>query len=199
MRARAVVATVVMAVALAACGGTGGGNETTSRPARSGPGATVSVESYVESVCTSMDDMLRALTSRVTQLAGAVPPEADLAQVQQILTATFQEVDTAFVELERDVAAAGIPDVEEGLEFTQVVQTNLERARTAFRRAGERFVASLDDVSDLDAAARTFGQEVLELSRGLGEAFPDEYPEIDAASQRSPTCRQIGADALPAA
>ena len=192
-----ILAVTLAAVLMTGCGGPGGDDEITSRPARSGPGATVGVESYVDGVCTSMDEMVRTLAARVARLAASIPPEADLAQAQQLLTAAFQQVDTAFVELARDVAAAGIPDTEDGIEFTRALQSNLTKARTAFRGAGEDFVALLDDVEDFPQESKKFAAKVTRVTKELGGAFPAAFPALDAAARESETCRQIGTGGLP--
>ena len=157
------------------------------------------VVSYVDSVCTSMDDMVRALSARVVQLATTIQPDAELAEVQQFLTATFREIDEAFVELARDVAAAGIPDTDDGLEFTRSLQGNLKEARIAFREAGEDFVASLEDLSDFGEASKAFAEDVTGVTNELGDAFPEDFPVIDRAEQESETCGRIGGAGLPPA
>lgn len=187
----------------AACsddGGTSGDDETTDE-ATDDPGDG-SIEVWTATVCTSLNDWIDVIAeidadaqdavtlqgtvdrddtgfdTGDTGTSGKVGPEAG----RRILVALFGDAADATDDLVQDLEDAGVPDIEDGEELTELFLENFSNVRDAFARArddaGDLPVNNAEDFAD---AAQSILDDIDVASTDVETAFNEASTELDVS------------------
>jgi hypothetical protein len=158
------------------------------------PAGTVSAESYVGQVCTSLSSWFRDTDSRVAELEGqvkATTPQRGKQILESSIAVSISDSQTAISALQ----AAGSPDVANGQKIASLLIEALERNQ-AMLRALQPEVAALpaNDAEAVNQAAARVSKSTREglSSLASGQAAVSS-PELAKAAAASQTCKSVGA------
>lgn len=187
----------------AACsddGGAGSGGEATDDTTDdTGDG---SIEVWTATVCMSLSDWIDVIAaidadaqdavtlqgtgdradtgfdSGDTGTGGDVGPAAG----RRILVALFGDAADATDDLVQDLEDAGVPDIEDGAELTQLFLENFSNVRDAFVRARDDAAdLPVDDAEDFADAAQSILDDIDVASTDVETAFNEASTELDVS------------------
>lgn len=179
LRSKTISLIAGMALFVSACGGDDDGG-----------GDSVSAGDYASDICTAFFDWRDAIQERQTELGSSLGPDAAPQEGKDALQGFLDDVVAASDQLVEDVDAAGTPDVENGEEAADALQTTAERAR-------DRLAQAQDEVADLPTdspeafgeAADQFGDDI-QAALGDIEGLQDiESPELEQALDEEEACQ----------
>jgi len=184
---RSLVLTIAIALTTVGCGG--GGVE-----------GGVEPEVWVRSVCTTLSDWNGQLQSRTGNLQTEIQglPRGDFEGLQAVMVtyvdAVIEDTEQAVTNLEE----AGVPDVEDGEEASELIVGGIREARTIFVDAREDIGAlNPGRPRQFATALQEIGAQVQEGGERVQAGFEaaDERglggEELDAAFNEEPACSAL--------
>ena len=191
MKRAALVLTVgLAAVALAACGGDGGGN---------GEGVRVDANRWTADVCDALLTWRRDIESRAADVQQQASGARDLDRLKTVFTRYLEDTVESSDRALREIDRAGTPAVDEG----QAIKADV---RGAFRDVREILDGARQDAENLptrDAQAFAAGAE--RIATTIESRFEDveqtfvridedyDAPELDEAFADTPACQEFSA------
>jgi hypothetical protein len=161
-----------------------------------------SIEIWTATVCTSLSDWLDVIAaidadaqdavtlqgtvdrddtgfdSGDTGTSGDVGPEAG----RRILVTLFADAADATDDLVQDLEDAGVPDIEDGDELTELFLENFSNVRDAFIRARDDAEdLPVDDAEDFADAAQSILDDIDIASTDVETAFNEASTELDVS------------------
>jgi hypothetical protein len=177
----------------AACGGgDDGGGEDGGGDDGGGGGDTVSAESYVSDLCGAMVDWQKTIQDETTALQGSLDPNADVAARTDAIGGYLDQMVSATTQLNEDVEAAGVPDVEGGEEIAQRFQTGFQEAETALEDAREQVESLPESPEEFKTATDQLGNTIQTSLGTIGNSMSDiSQSDLNQAFTEDETCSQI--------
>ena len=178
---------VVLLVA-AAAGGCGGSSNKTSN-------GKTTPQAYVDQVCSSVGDWLRAVESGSGQIGKELKPGSTPAHAKQALETLMRN---SVADSERVVAglqAAGTPNVQGGEQIASELVASFQQATTALRHveAQVKALPTEDPKAFLDAA-RQVSPSVESSLGGIGTDLSSlRSSELQHAASKSQACKNLEA------
>jgi hypothetical protein len=175
----AIISAVVLAVSLAACGGSGSSG--------------VSPAAYVKSVCEAIGPFEKTVQSRSQALNLSKPQNATDGKkaLQGFLTAVASDTDQAVGKLK----AAGSPNVANGKQVSQAIVTAFTRLKSALTAAAAKAgTLPTDSPAAFQAGAQALGASVQTSIGGIGTSLGNlKSTDLENAAKKEPACQSLGA------
>lgn len=184
---RALALTIALALGAVSCGGGGGG---------------VDPATWVASVCTTLTDWNDELESRTVDLQSEIQalPRGDFQGLQDSMLSFIDSVTESSEEAASSLEGAGVPDVQDGEEASEVLVGGIRQAREIFAQARDD-IAGLDPdrpqqfadaLQEIGARVQQGGQEVADAfqaadRQGVGG------DQLDQAFNEEPACEPLAA------
>ena len=161
--------------------------------ATSGP-APVSAETYVSSLCTSMQAWITGLQEGQAQVEASVEP-GNAESGKQALAVFFDGAVTGTDTLITSVEGIGVPDVEGGDEIAATLVTRFSEAKTALENARSQVdTLPTDDPAAFKTATDELGGTIQTQLQAIGTALSAlSQADLDAAANADPACQALGA------
>ena len=182
----------IAAVAIAILAGTIG---LTALPARA---AQVSVEQYVQGVCTSIGDFQTTITDAQASVESQLEDLTDVPAAKDAFVTFMGDFAGAVDQLRTDLKAAGSPQIQNGGKLAAVLRSGVAQMHKLVQGAEER-------ASDLPTGSpRAFTKALTKVNRSMDKALDelgdsiseagDKYDtgQFDEASDNEPACSVIG-------
>lgn len=176
------------ALAIGLLGGCGGSSN-------KAPSGTVSAESYVGQVCTSVANWYRGLQEHTATLNHKLGPGAAPAQDKRALEAF---VDVSVADTDRVTSAlrgAGVPSVANGTKISRALLAAFERAGSTLKSLEPKVSGvPANDANAVRAEAKRVTEAVQAIPLDLGSGLSGlTSSELDRAAAQSPACKSVGA------
>jgi hypothetical protein len=155
----------------------------------------VTAEAYVNQVCASVGEWLRAVETRSAQIGKELTPGSTPTHAKQALEGLM---DSSVADSERVVSglhAAGTPNVKNGEQIAGALSGSFEQATAALQnvQAQVRSLPTNEPRTFLTAAKRVAGSVQSSLA-GIGTGLSTLHsPELQQAAKQSAACRNLGA------
>lgn len=200
-----VAGALALAMVLAACGGDdGGGSETgttgetsgaTAATGSTGETATagaVSAEEWVAGLCTSVSTYATDM-QELTEGYADTPPTGDLEEQKDFAVQLLVDAITVTEGFVEDLAAVGVPDVENGQQIFDEMTGAFDEAIAVLEEAQ----VSVEGIDTSDPTA--FATELTNVGIALQTSSTSiqlslgalASPELDAAALEEPACTQL--------
>jgi hypothetical protein len=167
---------------LVACGG---GND------------TVSARDYVSDVCGAVKQYTDSIQNRVSDIQSNAPQNPE--EGKELLTSFMSEMINDTDELIASVDGAGIPDVEDGEQIAEEVQTALEDVRQILNNARSQIEdLPTDDPQAFAEGTQEIGTSLQESGEGIQSGLSElQSAELEEASQDVEACQEIQGGLAP--
>jgi hypothetical protein len=203
-----IVAALAIALVLAACGGDDGGGETgttgetagvtagetaaTGATGETATGGTVSAEEWVAGLCTSVSTYATDM-QELTEGYADTPPTGDLEEQKDFAVQLLVDAITVTEGFVEDLAAVGVPDVEDGQQIFDEMTGAFDEAIAVLEEAQ----VSVEGIDTSDPTA--FATELTNVGIALQTSSTSiqlslgalASPELDAAALEEPACTQL--------
>lgn len=192
------VAGLVLAVfAMTACSSDDGGGGGTTGGATGGQSggstSTVSADTYVAGLCSSMDTYVTDVQSITNDFTASLDPSAALADQKDAVLTYLDQVITATETMISEVQAVGVPDVSNGQEVVSAVQDSFAQAKSVIEDAKTTVQGlSLDDPVAFGNALIDLGTSLQTSLSGVGDSLGAlDTAELSQAAANAPECSQF--------
>jgi hypothetical protein len=162
----------------------------------SGAPAKTDAATYVDGVCTALNDWqgrLDADNQHLQDLLDGTDPSPDETKTALLtfLTATVEGTKT----MVSDIESLGVPDVEGGAGIASTLSSAFDEVVTQFQGALDDVEAlSTDDPKAMTKALAQVGSDISEGSSGIGEALGDlDTSQLNEAAKDSQACGALTA------
>jgi hypothetical protein len=185
-KAAASLAVVLLATfAAGGCGGSGG----TSSSGKTTP------EAYVDQVCTSVGQWLRAIEGGSAQIGRQLTPGSTPAHAKQTLETLMHSSVGDSETVVSGLQAAGTPNVRNGERIAAALVGSFQQATNALRRVEAQVKAlPTNDPSAFLVAARRVGASVQGSLSSIGSGLSSlRSSELQRAAAKSQACKNLGA------
>ena len=196
MRSLLVAGLVLAVFAMAACsdddgGGGGGGTET---GGDGGGATTVTNETYVSGLCTSMGTYIADVQTITTDFSASLDPSAAVADQKAAVLTYLDDVITATQSMIAEVNAIGTPEVDNGAEVVAAVNNSFLQAQAVLEDASSQVQAlSADDPVAFGTALIDLGTSLESSMAGVGDSLGAlDSQELSEAAAAAPACAQFG-------
>jgi hypothetical protein len=186
---RFVTALILALGLLAACANGDGGAD-----GGGGDGAqTVSAESYVRSICTSMQSFLTEVQDKSTDFTTNLDPTASLEEQKAGVVAFLDDIIASTAALIGQLEAAGVPDVDAGETVVAAMKDSFDQARAVLEQAKTQ----VQDLASDDPQA--FAEELSAIGTSIQESLGEigssldalDTPELSAAAEGEEACQAV--------
>jgi len=167
------------AVAIAGCGGSGGGS-----------GPTISAGAYASAACTAMKPILADVKSADKTLSSATSATSIKADLVKYLNTVGNDWGVAAAKLK----AAGTPNVTNGAKLASSIVVGLIKlGGTLHNLAGQANALATTNVNALTAAATNLERESLAAMANVNNltSGPEESKALASAVKNSAACKAI--------
>lgn len=174
--ARAMIAAALVALALAACGGSSGTSPAT----------------YVKSICTSLVGWKDAVQSAGTKLQGSGAATASPAGAKRDYLAFVSALEHATQQTAGGLRTAGTPAVSDGKKVSGRLVDAFSRAAGGLGTAYAKALAiPTTSASAFDGAASSVTAEIKSSLQGIATISPESSAQLRAAANADPTCQSL--------
>ena len=193
------VAGLVLAVfAMAACSnddGGGGGGQTGGETGgeTGGQATTVSTDTYVSGLCTTMGTYVSDVQSITNEFTASLDPTAALEDQKTVVVTYLEDVITATETMISEVEAVGVPDVDNGEAVVGAVQDSFQQAQAVLEDARSTVEGlSVDDPVAFGNALIDLGTSLESSLAGVGDSLGAlDSQELSEAAAAAPACSQF--------
>ena len=189
------VAGLVLAVfAMAACSnddGGGGGGQTGGETG--GQATTVSTDTYVSGLCTTMGTYVSDVQSITNEFTASLDPTAALEDQKTVVVTYLEDVITATETMISEVEAVGVPDVDNGEAVVGAVRDSFQQAQAVLEDAKSTVEGlSIDDPVAFGNALIDLGTSLETSLAGVGDSLGAlDSQELSEAAAAAPACSQF--------
>jgi hypothetical protein len=179
------VVVLLVAVSAAGCGGSSGNKSN----------GKVTPEAYVNQVCASVGQWLRAVEGSSTQISRELTPGSTPAHAKQALESLMSSSVADSERVVSGLQAAGTPEVANGEQIAAGLVGSFDQATKALRNVETQVKAlpTNDSRSFLTAAKQVDGSIQSSLS-SIGTGLSSlRSPELQKAAAKSQACKNLGA------
>lgn len=157
-----------------------------------GGGERVGPRDYVEGVCT-VANWVDGIVARNEELTQELSPTATPEEGKDVLARFMDDVIEGTEEARGAIAAARVPDVEDGEQIAAAVLGALEEAGAVLEAAREQIdQLPTDSPEAFDRAARELGSSIEGSLNEAGAALAElESPQLEEAAADVPGCAEL--------
>lgn len=183
----------------AASSGSSSGTEAASTSAAASNGDAVAVETWAGGVCGSVEEWLRGINQKGTQLGQDVQGVSDLTKGRDLLVQFMEDAVSLTDTMIQGVEDSGAPDIENGEQLSADLVDALQPVRDTFSSAVDTAQAlPTDDPDAFSQAATQLGQEITDSQTAFSASFDElqakyDDPALNSAFDTVPECAQLGA------
>ena len=158
---------------------------------------TVSARDYASDVCGAVKEYTDSIQNRVSDIQSNAPDNPE--EGKELLTSFMDDMIADTDDLIAAVDGAGVPDVEDGEQIADSVQTALEDVREILNDAATQIEElPTDDPQAFAEGTQEIGTSLQESGEGIQSGLSElQSEELEEASQDVEACEEIQGGLTP--
>lgn len=193
MRSLLVAGLVLALSVLSACSSDEGGGGGETGGDTGGETTTVSTDTYVSGLCTTMGTYLTDVQATTEDFTSSLSPTAPIEDQKAAVLTYLDDVITSTQTMISGMQAIGTPDVDNGGEVVTAVQESFEAARGVLEDARDTVEGlSIDDPVAFGTALIDLGTSLESSMSGVSESLAAlDSQALSEAAAAAPECAQF--------